>query len=126
MLKLEGLNVGVGLCGSFCTLKDVIQEIIKLTEHGANVIPIMSYIVQNTDTRFGRSDFFKEQLKSITGNDIITTIDGAEPIGPKKMLDIMLIAPCTGNTMAKLNHAIIDSPVLMAANGSCIIVTFFL
>lgn len=116
-MELKGLNIGIGLCGSFCTLKNVIEEISELVKCGCNVIPIMSAAVQNTDTRFGSADFFKEQLKNITGNDIITTIADAEPIGPKKLLDLMLIAPCTGNTLAKLNNGITDSPVLMAAKA---------
>lgn len=116
-MNLKDLNIGVAMCGSFCTFNKAIEEIKKLAELGMNITPIMSLNAQETDTRFGKAEDFKKQLKEITGNDIITTIKDAEPIGPKNKLDIMLIAPCTGNTLAKLNNGITDSPVLMACKA---------
>ena len=116
-MDLQNLNIGICMCGSFCTLKTVMQQLEVLRELGVNMTPVMSYAVQNTDTRFGNADWFKEKLKEITGNDIIETIEQAEPIGPQNKLDIMIIAPCTGNTLAKLNNGIVDTPVLMAAKA---------
>lgn len=116
-MDLQNLNIGICMCGSFCTLKTVMEQLEVLKNLGVNMTPVISYAVQNTDTRFGSADWFKEKLKEITGNDIIQTIEQAEPIGPKNILDIMLIAPCTGNTLAKLNNGIVDTPVLMAAKA---------
>src|SRR5690606_4369720 len=82
-----------------------------------NVIPIISHTVANTDTRFGKSEDWKSTLKMITGNDIISSIVEAEPLGPSKKLDVLTIAPCTGNTTSKLANAMTESPVLMAAKA---------
>ncbi|TCS82998.1 dipicolinate synthase subunit B [Tepidibacillus fermentans] len=116
-MDLKGKTIGFGLTGSHCTFAEVMPEVQKLVNAGANVIPIISYAVQTTDTRFGRTLDWQKQLKDITGNEIIATIVEAEPIGPKGLLDIMVIAPATGNTISKLANAITDSPVLMAAKG---------
>ena len=97
---------------SFCTLKKVLHELDNLALTGANIIPIMSETAYNTDTRFGTSEYFAETLKSKCGNDIIKTVKEAEPIGPKKLLDLLIIAPCTGNTLAKIANGIADSAVL--------------
>lgn len=109
----------IGLCvtGSFCTFKKLIPEVKKLIDAGYDVIPVFSYAVANTDTRFYKAKDFYNDIKNITGRDPITTIEGAEPIGPENKLDLIVIAPCTGNTLAKLNHAITDTPVLMAAKA---------
>lgn len=116
-MKLQGLNVGIGLCGSFCTFKQVIKEIENMVNIGINVIPVMSFNAQSINTRFGEADYFKKQIEDLTGNHIITTIEDAEPIGPKKLFDIMIVAPCTGNSLAKLNFGITDTPVLMACKA---------
>lgn len=117
-MKFENLTVGFAVTGSFCTLKKTISHIRDLTENGANVIPIMSEITYNTDTRFGKAEDFISEIKSITGNEIITSIKGAEPIGPKNILDALIIAPCTGNTLSKIALGMTDSCVAMAAKAN--------
>jgi dipicolinate synthase subunit B len=112
-----GLTVGYALTGSHCTLSDVLPQIQRFVEAGARVVPITSYSVQMTDTRFGKAEDWKRQLTEITGNEIIDTIPKAEPLGPSKLLDVMVIAPCTGNTTSKLANALTESPVLMAAKA---------
>ncbi len=114
---MNGKTIGFGLTGSHCTFAEVMPEIQKLIDAGANVIPIISYAVQTTDTRFGKTIDWQRQLTDITGNEIIRSIVEAEPIGPKGLLDLMVIAPATGNTISKLANALTDSPVLMAAKG---------
>lgn len=110
------MNVGFALCGSFCTFSAVLPVIETLAaDH--NVIPIFSSNAVEIDTRFGEAKAFLKQVNEITGNRPITTIPEAEPIGPKKLLDILVIAPCTGNTLAKLAHSIADTPVTMAAKS---------
>lgn len=89
----------------------------RFVDEGARVVPIISGSVLTTDTRFGSSQNWQKQLKDITGNDIISTIVEAEPLGPSRMLDVLVIAPCTGNTTSKLANAMTDSPVLMAAKA---------
>ncbi len=117
-MKFENLTVGFAVTGSFCTLKKTVAHIRDLTENGANVIPIMSEITYNTDTRFGKAEDFISEIKSITGNEIITSIKGAEPIGPKNILDALIIAPCTGNTLSKIALGMTDSCVAMAAKAN--------
>ena len=88
-----------------------------LVKSGAKIIPIMSFNSYNLDTKFGKAKDFIEKIENITGNSIIHSITDAEPIGPKNMTDIMIIAPCSGNTMAKLSYDIIDTPATMAAKS---------
>ncbi len=116
-MNLKGKEIGFAMTGSFCTFAVIFQELKKLVDAGANVTPIFSNSVQNIDCRFGNSKEFYETAKEITGNTPITTLETAEPIGPKCLLDALIIAPCTGNTLAKLSLAITDSPVLMAAKA---------
>ena len=94
-MNLAGKNIAFALTGSFCTFKNVIPQIKQLVEKDANVIPIMSYNSYNMDTKFGNAIDFIEQIEEITGNEIIHTIQGAEPIGPKHLTDIMIIAPAS-------------------------------
>lgn len=115
--ELIGLKVGVAVTGSFCTIREVLQEIESLVESGADVYPILSFSTGNMDTRFIGAEELKCRLKEITGNNVITTIQEAEPIGPKKLLDVMVVMPCTGNTMAKLANSVVDSPALMAVKS---------
>jgi dipicolinate synthase subunit B len=93
------------------------DELAKLSEQGADIYPIMSKSAQTIKSRFGKPDSFISRIKQITGKEPITTIEGAEPIGPKSLLDILVIIPCTGNTAAKLANGITDTPVLMAAKA---------
>ena len=116
-MDLSNRNIGYGITGSFCTFAKTRKEIQRLTEMGAHVIPIFSYQTQNCDTRFGTAKEFMEEVCDITGNPGIRTLQEAEPIGPKGYLDVMVIAPCTGNSAAKLANAITDTPVLMAAKA---------
>ena len=116
-MNICGKNVGVALTGSYCTFDKVFIQIERMVQQKANVIPIFSDRSTSTDTRFGSAKDFLQKAKDITGNDPITTIVEAEKVGPNNLLDIIIIAPCTGNTLAKMANAIIDSPVLMAAKG---------
>ncbi len=116
-MLLEGKKVGFVITGYFCTYSNNIHQMIKLIEEGAEIIPIMSFNAYNMDTKFGKAEEFIKQIKDITKNEIIHTIDGAEPIGPKHLTDIMVIAPCSGNTMGKMANGITDTPVLMAAKS---------
>lgn len=112
-----GKTIGFAMTGSFCTFAKVIPQVRVLVENGANVIPIMSETAYSTDTRFGTAESFREQLLQITGNSIIKSVKEAEPIGPKGFLDMLVIAPCTGNSLAKLAAGIADSSVTMAAKA---------
>ena len=116
-MGLSNRNIGYGITGSFCTFEKTKKEVIRLTEMGENIVPIFSYQAQTCDTRFGKADEFVKEICEITGNPGIKTIPEAEPIGPKSCLDIMVIAPCTGNSAAKLANGIVDTPVLMAAKA---------
>lgn len=116
-MTVSGKNVGVALTGSYCTFDKVFPEIERLIREGANVYTIFSERSQTTDTRFGESDMWLKKAKELTGHDPITTIVEAEKLGPNNLLDIIVVAPCTGNSLAKMANAIIDSSVLMAAKG---------
>ena len=116
-MNLTDKNIGFAMTGSFCTFKKVIEELENVKNTGANVIPIMSQTAFTTDTRFGTCANFIEKIESITGNKIIHTIKDAEPIGPKKLLDALIIAPCTGNTLGKLACGITDTAPSMAAKA---------
>ena len=113
----DGIKIGFILTGSFCTFKKTIPKIKELINNGAKVLPIMSSNAYNTDTKFGKAKLFNEEIENITNNKIIHTLQDAEPIGPKKLTDIMVIAPATGNTIAKLANDIIDTPAVMAAKS---------
>lgn len=105
------------MTGSFCTFARVIRELENLAATGASVYPIMSQTAYGTDTRFGTADSFRTKIEMICGNPIIKTVKEAEPIGPKSFLDLLIIAPCTGNTLAKLAAGITDTGVTMAAKA---------
>ncbi len=95
---ISGVKVGVAITGSFCTYDKVFNELQNLVDQGAKVTTIFSFNAMSIDTRFGKAKDFLEKAEEITGNPPITTISDAEPIGPKKYFDILLVAPCTGNT----------------------------
>jgi dipicolinate synthase subunit B len=116
-MLLDGVKLGFALTGSFCTFAKVIPEIKKIVAEGAEVYPIISDSVDKFDTRFGCADDLKANLRNMTGKEIISTIVGAEPIGPKAMLDIIIVAPCTGNTLSKLANAVTDTTVTMACKA---------
>ncbi len=114
---MSNLTIGYVMCGSFCTLSKSIDQMEILKNMEYQILPIMSYNVFNLDTKFGKADDFKKRVEKICNKQIINTITDAEPIGPKKMTDVMIIAPCTGNTLAKLSAGITDTPALMAAKS---------
>ena len=109
--------VGFALCGSFCTFAEVIPQIETLRKLNYDIVPIMSEIAYNTDTRFGRAEEFISRIETVCKHEIFHTIPQVEPIGPKKMLDLLIVAPCTGNTAAKLANGITDASVTMAAKS---------
>ncbi len=114
---MKKINLGYAMCGSFCTISKSLNALKGLKEYDINIIPIMSDIVYKTDTRFGKAEDIKKEVTDITKNDIIHTITEAEPIGPKKMLDVLVVAPLTGNTAAKIALGITDTPVTMAVKA---------
>lgn len=115
--KLSGLRVGYALCGSFCTFARAFEELEELVELGCEVTPIMSRNAYSLDTRFGTAQQHAARLYEITGKTVLHDITSTEPIGPKKMFDVLVVAPCTGNTLAKLALGIVDSPVCMAVKS---------
>lgn len=117
MNNLDGKKIGYALCGSFCTFEKAFKQIDNLISHGAAVTPIMSFNAHQIDTRFGLAKDINERLEILCNKKIIATINDAEPIGPKKMFDLLIVAPCTGNTLAKLAIGIIDTPVTMAVKS---------
>lgn len=116
-MNLSGKTIGFAITGSFCTFAKIKGELMHLMEEDVNVIPIFSFNAYSVDTRFGKADEFVNAVENITKNKSIHTITDAEKFGPKKILDILIIAPCTGNTMGKLVNGITDTPVLMATKG---------
>lgn len=114
---MEKETVGFALCGSFCTFKKVIPQMKRLVDEGYKVIPVMSHTAYNTDTRFGKAKDFNDEIEKICKEEIIHTITGAEPIGPKELLDVLVIAPCTGNTLGKLANGISDTSVTLATKA---------
>lgn len=115
--RLRGVKIGAVITGSHCTVGEVLPQFKLLKDEGAEIYPIFSYVVDETDNRFYHVDDLKELISEITNQPIINTIVGAEPIGPKNLLDIVIIAPATGNTIAKLANGIVDTPALMAAKA---------
>ncbi len=116
-MDIENKNIGFVMTGSFCTFSKTIPYIEELIKLGANVIPIMSNNAYTFDTKFGDAKIHIEKIESITKKKIIHTIQDAEPIGPKHMTDIMVIAPCTGNTIAKLANGLTDTTATMATKS---------
>ena len=116
-MKLNNLKIGFALTGSFCTFKHTIPQIKKIVEEGGIVIPIMSRNAYNMDTKFGTAQEFIKEIEEITNKEIIHTIQGAEPIGPKGLTDILIIAPATGNTIGKLANGITDDVGTMATKS---------
>lgn len=110
-------EIGFALTGSFCTFERAIEQMKILRTAGHNVTPIMSFHAYNLDTKFGKAADFNKKIEDVCQNKIIHTIQNAEPIGPQKMFDILIIEPCSGNTLAKLAAGIVDTPVLMAAKS---------
>lgn len=110
-------TVGYALTGSFCTFERSIEALESLAEKEFNIIPIMSYNAFLQDTRFGKATDFRKRIEEICKNEIIADITAAEPIGPKKLLDLLIVSPCTGNTLSKLASSVADTPVTLAAKS---------
>ncbi|MEG0873031.1 MAG: dipicolinate synthase subunit B [Clostridia bacterium] len=116
-MKLENIKIGLGITGSFCNFSEVKNVIEEFIDEGANVFPIISDTVKKFDTRFYRANDFLKMLSDSTGNNIFDSIVVTEPIGPKCLVDVIVICPCTGNSLAKLANGITDTPVLMATKS---------
>lgn len=114
---MSNIKAGFALCGSYCTFSKAIEQMGNLIEKGIEIFPVMSENAYHTDTRFGKAQEHIEKIESLCGKKIIHTITQAEPIGPKKELDIMIIEPCTGNTAAKIANGIVDTSVTLAAKA---------
>lgn len=110
-------RIGFAFCGSFCTHEKVLDALKELVTVYKTVLPITSEITAATDTRFGAADDLLRRMEELTGESVLSDIVSVEPIGPKKLLDALVIAPCTGNTIAKLANGITDSAVTMAAKA---------
>lgn len=115
--RLSGLRVGFALCGSFCTFAKAFAQVEELVNLGCDVTPIMSFNAYSLDTRFGSAQSHAARLFELTGKTVLHDITTTEPIGPKKMFDVLVVAPCTGNTLAKLAANIVDTPVCMAVKS---------
>ena len=115
--QLEGKRIGFALTGSFCTTETAFEIIGSLTAGGADILPILSHAMSGTDTRFGTARDIEKRLAELTGKPVVKTVSGAEPIGPARLLDILVVLPATGNTLAKIAHGITDTPVTMAVKA---------
>lgn len=111
------MNIGVAITGSFCTCEQILAQLEKMVEAGHNVIPIVSKAVLKTDTRFGKAEDFIAKIEAICGKKVVKNIVEAEPLGPQNKIDVLAIAPCTGNTLAKLANGLSDDAVTMAAKA---------
>ena len=116
-MDLTNKRIGFAMTGSFCTFRKVLSELEKLSDYGADITPIMSETAYSTDTRFGTAEGFIKRLEDICNKPVISTLSAAEPIGPQSLLDLLIIAPCTGNTLAKLANGVTDSSVTLAAKA---------
>ncbi|MCM1363853.1 MAG: dipicolinate synthase subunit B [Faecalibacterium sp.] len=114
---MKNLTYGYAITGSFCTFEKSIEQIKNILNSGIDVIPIMSSNAYSIDTRFGTAESFIKTIEKLTGKKIISTLTGAEPIGPKKMCDLLIVSPCTGNTLAKLANGVYDTPVTLAVKS---------
>lgn len=114
---MTDLHFGYALTGSFCTFEKSFWELNRLVDSGIDTRVIMSYHAVGTDTRFGKAEDFISRAKELTGHEVISTLADAEPIGPKKMFDLLIVSPCTGNTLGKLAAGIYDTPVTLAVKS---------
>ena len=115
--RLSGLRVGFAVCGSFCTFEKAFKALEALAELGCEITPIMSFNAYSLDTRFGAAQKNAARMFEITGKTVLHDIPSTEPVGPKKLFDVLVVAPCTGNTLAKLAVGITDTPVCMAVKS---------
>ncbi|MBP3448544.1 MAG: dipicolinate synthase subunit B [Clostridia bacterium] len=115
---METLKVGYCLTGSYCTFRKSLTALADLLEKGFEVYPMMSENAYHTDTRFGKAKDFVATIEQMTGKKVLSTISEVEPIGPKKYIDVMVLSPCTGNTLSKLANGITDTAATMATKAS--------
>lgn len=116
-MNLEQLRVGFAFCGSFCTMDRALAALEDAAGRYGQLVPIVSRQVADTDTRFGAAHDFMREMERICGRRVIASVEQAEPIGPQKLLDVLVVCPCTGSTLARLAHGIADGPVTMAAKA---------
>ncbi|MDR1392307.1 MAG: dipicolinate synthase subunit B [Clostridiales bacterium] len=116
-MKNSKLTIGFAITGSFCTFRLVFEEIEKIANEEIIIFPIMSEKSYEIDTRFGKASRFVEKFENITKKEVIHSLEEVEPIGPKRLFDVLIIAPCTGNTLAKIANGISDSCVTLAAKA---------
>ena len=114
---MKKTSIGFAMTGSFCTFERVLKQMEALVRRGYEVVPVLSFNAGMLDTRFMTAEHLRARIVEITGNEPIVTLAGAEPIGPEKMTDVFLIAPATGNSLAKLAGGIYDTPVLLGAKS---------
>lgn len=117
-MRLRGRTIGYALTGSHCTLERAFAPLRQLREEGAEVVPIVSYSVASVATRFGTPEDWRDRLGELTGREPLSTIPEVEPLGPRKLLDALVVAPCTGSTLARLANALSDTPVTMAVKAT--------
>lgn len=117
-MSLKNKRIGFGFTGSHCSYESVFPQLQHLMDQQAKVIPIVSYTVKNEDSKFGQSEDHIDKIEAITKREVISTIQDAEPLGPKEPLDCMIIAPLTGNSLSKLANALTDNPILMASKAT--------
>lgn len=115
--KLNQKRIGFAITGSFCTLEETMKVLENITQSGADIMPILSFNVASLDTKFGTAEHWRTEISRITNAPIIDTIPKAEPIGPKALLDVIIVLPCSGNTLGKLANGITDTPVCMAVKA---------
>jgi len=115
--KLNQKRIGFAVTGSFCTLAETMKVLENITKIGAEITPILSFNVASLDTKFGTAEHWKNEINRITDSQIIDSIPKAEPIGPKALLDALIVLPCSGNTLGKLANGITDTPVCMAVKA---------
>ncbi|NCB48027.1 MAG: dipicolinate synthase subunit B [Clostridia bacterium] len=111
------MNIGLAITGSFCIYNKIFEQIETLVKAGHNVTAIVTEEVKLIDTRFGNAQDYLDRLKSLTGKDVITNIVESEPLGPKNAIDVLVVAPCTGNTLSKLANGLSDDAVTMSAKA---------
>lgn len=111
------MNIGLAITGSFCTYNKILEQIENITKAGHSVTAIVSNEVNSIDTRFGKAEDFLGKLKTLTGKEVVSNIVQAEPLGPSNAIDVLVVAPCTGNTLSKLANGLSDDAVTMSAKA---------
>ena len=110
-------TVAFAVCGSFCTLGAAVAQAEQLVRQGWELLPVMSYAASGLNTRFGRADEWKARLETLTGHRVLDTLQGVEPLGPRQLARALVVAPCTGTTLARLAAGLSDTPVTLAAKS---------